>query len=382
MCAGDGEDRSSNARHASSTGTTDPKAGLAFSQEFVGMVYAVGTLASMVGVLIYQKALKDCPFQKLLFSVQFLYAATGMLDLVFVRRWNLALGVPDSFFVIAEECVSRVVSRIRWMPMIVLSTKLCPLGIEGMFFALLMCIDSLGFLSAKMGGGLVLRLVHVTRTDFRNLWLALLIRNVLRLATLGLIFLARRRSSPTSSSLPAHSAIRTEARTTKMTTMTATATAMKGYNLFPRASKARVTIEAGGRQRDTNHPKEPHTAAPPLGCDQSRLPAKRRDGTVHFRSRAIRVAPPDGGERMRARASGRFLDGPPTRSLRAHTLFQTWEQPSSRPYGRVALADFTFLPFALPRKGRIVGGHFGPTAGNFSLFLSRGLGHRPTVVIV
>ncbi|XP_030466221.1 probable folate-biopterin transporter 6 [Syzygium oleosum] len=168
---------------------TDPEAGPAFSQEFVGMVYAVGALASMVGVLIYQKALKDCPFRKLLFSVQFLYAITGMLDLVFVRRWNLALGVPDSFFVIAEECVSRVVSRIRWMPMIVLSTKLCPLGIEGMFFALLMCIDSLGFLSSKMGGGLVLRLMHVTRTDFRNLWLALLIRNVLRLATLGLIFL-------------------------------------------------------------------------------------------------------------------------------------------------------------------------------------------------
>ncbi|KAI6680415.1 hypothetical protein NL676_034296 [Syzygium grande] len=168
---------------------TDPEAGPAFSQEFVGMVYAIGALASMVSVLIYQKALKDCPFRKLLFSVQFLYTVTGMLDLVFVRRWNLALGVPNSFFVIAEECVSRVVSRIRWMPMIVLSTKLCPLGIEGMFFALLMCIDSLGFLSSKMGGGLVLRLMHVTRTDFRNLWLALLIRNVLRLATLGLIFL-------------------------------------------------------------------------------------------------------------------------------------------------------------------------------------------------
>lgn len=168
---------------------TDPKAGPAFSQEFVGMVHAIGALASMVGVLIYQKNLKDCSFRKLLFSVQLLYGVTGMLDLIFVRRWNLALGVPDSFFVIAEECVSRVVSRIRWMPMIVLSTKLCPLGIEGMFFALLMCIDSLGFLSSKMGGGLVLNLMHVTRTDFSNLWLALLIRNVLRLATLGLIFL-------------------------------------------------------------------------------------------------------------------------------------------------------------------------------------------------
>lgn len=75
------------------------------------------------------------------------------------------------------------------MPMIVLSTRLCPLGIEGTFFALLMCIDSLGSLSSKWGGGIVLHLLNVTRTDFRNLWLVILIRNVLRLGTLSLIFL-------------------------------------------------------------------------------------------------------------------------------------------------------------------------------------------------
>jgi hypothetical protein len=73
--------------------------------------------------------------------------------------------------------------------MIVLSTQLCPLGIEGTFFALLMCIDSLGSLSSKWGGGVVLHLFHVTRTDFTNLWLAILIRNFLRFATIGLIFL-------------------------------------------------------------------------------------------------------------------------------------------------------------------------------------------------
>ena len=73
--------------------------------------------------------------------------------------------------------------------MIVLSTRLCPLGIEGTFFALLMCIDSFGSLSSKWGGGVVLHLFHVTRNDFKNLWLVVLIRNILRIATLGLIFL-------------------------------------------------------------------------------------------------------------------------------------------------------------------------------------------------
>ncbi|KAF8400486.1 hypothetical protein HHK36_013784 [Tetracentron sinense] len=171
---------------------TDPKAGPAFSQEFVGMIYAMGAVASIVGVLLYQKILKDYPFRNLLFFAQLLYGISGMLDLVFILRWNLKIGIPDYFFVVMEECVSRIVSRIRWMPMIVLSTKLCPAGIEGTFFALLMCIDSLGGLSSKWGGGIVLHLFHVTRTDFTNLWLVVLIRNMLRISTLLLIFLVPR----------------------------------------------------------------------------------------------------------------------------------------------------------------------------------------------
>ncbi|OVA10302.1 Biopterin transport-related protein BT1 [Macleaya cordata] len=172
---------------------TDPKAGPAFSQELVGMIYAIGALASIVGVLIYHKLLKDYySFRNLLFFAQLLYGSSGMLDLIFILRWNLKLGIPDYFFVVFEECVSRIVSRIRWMPMIVLSTKLCPLGIEGTFFALLMCIDSLGSLSSKWAGGLFLHLFHVTRSDFNNLWLVILIRNSLRFATLALIFLVPR----------------------------------------------------------------------------------------------------------------------------------------------------------------------------------------------
>ncbi|XP_042417801.1 probable folate-biopterin transporter 6 [Zingiber officinale] len=168
---------------------TDRRAGPAFSQEFVGMIYAIGATASMVGVLIYHKLLKHLPFRRLIFFAQLLYGVSGMLDLAFVLRWNLKLRLPDAAFVVLEECVSRVISRLRWMPMMVLSTRLCPRGIEGTFFALLMCIDSLGTLTSKTAGGLLLHFFSVTRTDFRRLWLVLLLRNLLRIATLGLIFL-------------------------------------------------------------------------------------------------------------------------------------------------------------------------------------------------
>ncbi|KAH7674934.1 Major facilitator protein [Dioscorea alata] len=168
---------------------TSAKGGPAFSQEFIGIIYAIGAIASIVGVIIYHKFLKEYPFRKLLFYVQILYGVSGMLDLAFVLRLNLRLHLADSLFIIIEECFSRIIGRVRWMPMMVLSTRLCPLGIEGSFFALLMCIDSVGSLLSKIVGALVLHALHVTRTDFDNLWLAVLIRNLLRFGILGLIFL-------------------------------------------------------------------------------------------------------------------------------------------------------------------------------------------------
>ncbi|PON68349.1 Folate-biopterin transporter [Parasponia andersonii] len=168
---------------------TNPNAGPAFSKEFVGIFNAIGAMSSLLGVLIYHKTLKDYPFRTILFLVQLLYSVSGILDLIFILRWNMALGIPDYFFVVMDECVTWTITRMRWLPMIVLSTRLCPLGIEGSFFALLMCIDSLGSLTCKWGGGMMLHVLHVTRTDFTNLWLAILIRNLLRFSTLALTFL-------------------------------------------------------------------------------------------------------------------------------------------------------------------------------------------------
>ncbi|XP_020960870.1 probable folate-biopterin transporter 6 isoform X3 [Arachis ipaensis] len=158
-------------------------------QEFVGEIYAVGAFASILGVMIYHKALKDYPFRTLIFYAQLLYTISGVIDLFFILRWNLKVGIPDYIFVIIEESCTRITGKIKWMPMLVLSTQLCPLGIEGTFFALLMCIDSIGGLISKWGGGLLLHAVNVSRTDFTNLWFAVFIRDLLRFGTLAFVFL-------------------------------------------------------------------------------------------------------------------------------------------------------------------------------------------------
>lgn len=180
---------------------TDSKGGPSFSQETVGFIFSVGSVGSLLGALLYQNVLKDHPFRDLLFWTQLLYGLSGMLDLALVLRLNLKVGIPDYFFIVIDESVSQLINRLKWMPLLVLSSKLCPPGIEGTFFALIMSIDNIGLLSSSWNGGLVLHVLNVTRTNFDNLWLAILIRNVLRVSPLCLIFLVPR-GDPNASMLP------------------------------------------------------------------------------------------------------------------------------------------------------------------------------------
>ncbi|XP_073275820.1 probable folate-biopterin transporter 2 isoform X2 [Primulina huaijiensis] len=116
----------------------------------------------------------------------------GMLDLVLVRRWNLKFGLPDILFVVIDASVSQLIGRLKWMPLLVLSAKICPPGIEGTFFALLMSIDNAGLLTASWLGGLLLHVFNVTRTEFDKFWMAILIRNLIRITPLFLLFLVPR----------------------------------------------------------------------------------------------------------------------------------------------------------------------------------------------
>lgn len=169
-------------------------------QENVGFIFSIGSVGSLLGALLYQYVLKDHQFRDLLFWTQLIFSLSGMLDFLLVLRLNLKFGLPDYFFIVIDEGVHQLVNRLKWMPLLVLSSKLCPRGIEGTFFALLMSIDNVGLLSASWGGGFLLHILKVTRTKFDNLWLAILIRNLLRLTPLFMLFLVPR-GDPNSSIL-------------------------------------------------------------------------------------------------------------------------------------------------------------------------------------
>lgn len=180
---------------------TDQERGLKFSQEFVGMSFAVGSIGAFFGTLLYQNFLRNCSFRKILFWAQFLVFVGGTIDLFLVLRWNLIVYMPDSMFFLFDEILINSVGRLKWIPQLVLCSKLCPAGIEGTFFALLMTVDNLGLLTASWGGAVLQHGLGITREDYSNLWLAALIRNILRLLPLALLFLVPN-TDPSSQVIP------------------------------------------------------------------------------------------------------------------------------------------------------------------------------------
>jgi hypothetical protein len=64
------------------------------------------------------------------------------------------------------------------MPVLVLSARLCPAGIEATLFALLMSIWNLSGLLSQELGALLTSWLGVTETNFDKLWLLVIITNL------------------------------------------------------------------------------------------------------------------------------------------------------------------------------------------------------------
>jgi hypothetical protein len=55
----------------------------------------------------------------------------------------LQYGIPDWFFCLGESAIQSVVGWVATMPIIVMASRLCPDGMEGTMYALIMSVNNL-----------------------------------------------------------------------------------------------------------------------------------------------------------------------------------------------------------------------------------------------
>lgn len=168
---------------------------LGFQPEFLGRVRLVTSIANLIGIWIFQRFLKAVPFRTIFAWSTILSSLLGMTMLLLVTHANRAIGIDDHWFSLGDSLILTVMGEISFMPVLVLSARLCPPGIEATLFALLMSILNLaGLISHELGAALT-HWLGVTETDFENLWLLVLLTNLSTLLPLPLLFLLPSTSS-------------------------------------------------------------------------------------------------------------------------------------------------------------------------------------------
>lgn len=151
---------------------------LGFEPEFLGRVRLVTSFASLMGIFLFQRYLKTVPFRKILGWNTVIAAGLGMTTLLLVTHANRALGIDDRWFSLGDSLILTVVGQITWMPVLVLSARICPKGVEATLFALLMSIWNLSGLLSHEFGAILTSWLGVTESNFDKLWLLVIITNL------------------------------------------------------------------------------------------------------------------------------------------------------------------------------------------------------------
>jgi folate/biopterin transporter len=150
---------------------------LHFQPEFLGRVRLVTSFASLVGVWAFQRYFKTISFRIMFSWGIFISTALGMTTLLLVTHTNRLLGIDDHWFSLGDSLIITVIGQVVFMPVLVLSTRLCPPGIEATFFALLMSVMNLGGTVSYWLGSLMMKWLGITEYQFDSLWLLIIITN-------------------------------------------------------------------------------------------------------------------------------------------------------------------------------------------------------------
>ncbi|KAJ8606091.1 hypothetical protein CTAYLR_005189 [Chrysophaeum taylorii] len=140
------------------------------SPHYYSIMKACSALFGLVGVVLYNSFFSEWTYRTVFFVSQLAYFGANLLDVVWVSRINLSLGVPDYLFLFGVEVVQPIIQKLHVMPIFVMAARLCPPNVEATLFALLMGLSNFGAVVGLYNGVVLLHLFGgVDQPDFRYL---------------------------------------------------------------------------------------------------------------------------------------------------------------------------------------------------------------------
>jgi len=158
-----------------------------FSVTVLSWVDCFGSLGLLVGVTIYNKYLSEVSYRRIFMGAQLTMVISSFFDLVMVKRWNLAIGIPDIAMLIGDDAFTSTMSRFFAMPMFILAAKVCPENAEATLFAMLMALSNFGNSVAQFIGVSLLEAFGVVNQNYDHYSLAVIVKTCFRFAVIGII---------------------------------------------------------------------------------------------------------------------------------------------------------------------------------------------------
>lgn len=162
---------------------------LGFQPEFFGKLALFSSVSSLFGILLYNLKFKSIQLRTILKWTCIFGVILGIFTLILVTRVNKLIGIPDTLFVILDDIVLSIFYKITLLPILVIATKVCPPGLEGMLFATIISANNLSNIIGKILGGLLTKQIGITNDNFTNIPFFIILTNLFGL--IPLLFLKK-----------------------------------------------------------------------------------------------------------------------------------------------------------------------------------------------
>lgn len=132
-------------------------------QFYVSVMGGLGILVSLVGVFIYGAFMHNAKYRLIFAITTILFMIACIPDILLFQRWNIAVGIPDTTFVLGSEVAKVIIGELNAMPFGVLMLGLCKLspGMEASLYAIMAGASNLGGAFSSYKGAAVLEWLDI-----------------------------------------------------------------------------------------------------------------------------------------------------------------------------------------------------------------------------
>ncbi|CAD7948162.1 unnamed protein product [Amoebophrya sp. A120] len=158
---------------------------------YISVIGIVASVFSLIGMTTYNMYAKEWNYQTILMYSNIVAMFLQLVNCIVFLRWNVKMGIPDSYFMVCSTGITSAVFQFGWMPGTVMLAQMVPRGLESTMYALLAGSFNMSTMMSNYSGALLLELLNCRPNgsknegkEFEYLWVGALVGSALPCVTL------------------------------------------------------------------------------------------------------------------------------------------------------------------------------------------------------